>query len=336
MTRIRVLIVEPSPLLGLRLNALFGRRLERVGGPVTPSGLLAAVRDFEPNVVLVRVDGPSSELTRAVELVMSEYPVPVLLLTVGAGPRQAALALLAAGALDVISVEPQLDAAALGALEKALTLLSTVKVVKHPKGRKKRGSTRLPTLPPDGAVVAIASSLGGPRALAAVLSGLPRAFGAAVCICQHITAGFSDDLARWLAAETGHRVLEAREGMKLEAGTIYVAPSGAHFTVSPSGTARLEDGPPVGGFRPSCDVLLKSVAASFGDRAIGVVLTGMGKDGARGLKEIRLRGGRTIAQDEASSVVWGMPREAIALGAAEKVLPLTAIAAQLLAWVPAR
>lgn len=335
-TKIRVLVVEPSPLLGLRLGPLFGKKLERVGGPVTAAGLVSSVRDHEPQVVLVRVDGPSSELTRAIELTMAEYPVPMLLVAAGGGPRQAAMALLTAGALDVIQLPPELDGPALTSLEKTLALLSTVKVVKHPRGRKKRTSTRLPAIRPEVPVVAIAASLGGPKALAVVLSGLPRTFTAPICICQHITAGFTDDLARWLSAETGHQVIEAVEGGKLEPGWVYVAPSDVHFTVSPSGSARLEHGPAVGGFLPSCDVLLKSVAASFGTRAIGVVLTGMGRDGAKGLKEIRLRGGHTIAQDEATSVVWGMPKEAIALGAAEVVLPLTAIAGRLLEWVPKR
>lgn len=169
-----------------------------------------------------------------------------------------------------------------------------------------------------------------------MLSGLPRTFPAAICICQHITPGFADDLARWLSAETGHQVVEASEGERLEPGKVYVAPSDVHFTVSPTGTARLEQGAPVGGFLPSCDVLLKSVGASLGPRAIGVVLTGMGRDGARGLKEIRARGGHTVAQDEATSVVWGMPKEAIALNAAEVVLPLERVAAQLVEWVGAR
>jgi two-component system chemotaxis response regulator CheB len=335
-TKTKVLLVEPAPMLGLRLGPLFGRKLERVGGPVTAAGLVSAIRDHEPQVVLVRVDGPSSELTRAIELAMAEHPVPMLLMAAPGAPRQAAMALLAAGALDVLPLPTELDAPAVSSLEKTLVLLSTVAVVKHPRGRKKRTSSRLPAVRPTHPLVAIASSLGGPKALATVLAGVPRHFGAPICICQHITPGFSDDLARWLSAETGHKVTEALAGQLLSPGQVYVAPSDVHFTVTPAGTAHLEAGAPVGGFLPSCDVLLKSVAASFGHRAIGVVLTGMGRDGAKGLKEVRQRGGHTIAQDEASSVVWGMPKEAVALGAAEKVLALEQIAPQLVHWVPAR
>jgi len=335
-TKLAVLLVEPSPVLGARLEGLFGRKLVRVGSSVTAAGMLAAVRDHEPDVVLVRVDGPSSELTRAVELVMSEDPVPMLLLAAPGAPRQAAMALLSAGALEVLPLPSALDERAAASLEKTVALLATVAVVKHPRGRKKRTASRLPAIRPEVPVVAIAASLGGPKALAVVLSGLPRTFGAPICICQHITAGFTDDLARWLAAETGHQVAEAIDGARLEPGRVYVAPSDVHLAVTTSGTARLEQGPAVGGFLPSCDVLLKSAAIAFGPRAVGVVLTGMGRDGARGLKEIRARGGRTLAQDEATSVVWGMPKEAVALGAAQLVLPLPAIAAQLLEWVPSR
>jgi two-component system, chemotaxis family, protein-glutamate methylesterase/glutaminase len=152
-------------------------------------------------------------------------------------------------------------------------------------------------------------------------------------ICQHITAGFSDDLSRWLRAETGHDVVEAAQAMPLVPGRVFVAGSNAHLIARSDYQLEVDPSAPVGGFRPSCDVLLRSAAASFKDRAIGVVLTGMGRDGARGLKEIRSRGGHTIAQDEGSSVVFGMPGEAIALGAAEKILPLDQIGLQLERWL---
>lgn len=335
-TKIRLLLVEPSPAVGLTLLPRLSKRFERVGGQVSAAGLVPAVRDHEPHLVLLRVDGPSSELTRAVELVMAEFPVPMLLLATGAAGRQAAMALLSAGALDVFTLPSDFDDTALPTLEKALALLATVKVVKHPRGRKKRPSARLPVMRAELPLVTIAASLGGPKALAVVLSGLPRTFGAAVCICQHITSGFTHDLAHWLAVETGHRVEEAQDGHRLERATFYVAPSNVHLSVTPGPMARLERGAAVGGFLPSCDVLLKSAAAACGSNAIGVVLTGMGRDGAKGLKEIRNRGGHTIAQDEATSTVWGMPREAVALGAAEVVLPLDRIAAQLVEWVPKR
>jgi two-component system, chemotaxis family, protein-glutamate methylesterase/glutaminase len=210
--------------------------------------------------------------------------------------------------------------------------LSKVKVVKHVRGRKRKPKEPERRVT-GGQVVALAASLGGPKALARLIGALPRDFRAPTVLCQHITPGFADDLARYLAVETRHDVVEAQGGMELKAGRFYVAPSEAHLLVQADGSLTLDTGPAVGGFRPSCDVLLKSAAHAFGDRAIGVVLTGMGRDGAKGLKEIRSRGGHTIAQDQASCVVFGMPGEAIALGAAEKVLPLDQIAGQLIKWV---
>ena len=127
---------------------------------------------------------------------------------------------------------------------------------------------------------------------------------------------------------------EATHGQRLVKGEFFVAPSHVHLVVSPGGTIKLDDGPPVGGFKPSCDLMLKSAAQSFGAKAIGVVLTGMGSDGAQGLKDIRSAGGHTIAQDKETSVVFGMPGRAVALGAAEVVLPLDRIAEQLVRWVP--
>ncbi len=162
---------------------------------------------------------------------------------------------------------------------------------------------------------------------------IPPGFRAPIAVCQHISDGFTGGLASWLASETSRPVLEAEDGQWLVPGAVFVAPSRAHLLVTSDGKVRLDDGPPLAGFRPSCDALLQSAARAFERQAIGVVLTGMGRDGARGLKEIRDRGGHTIAQHESSCVVYGMPQEAVELGAAEAVLPLEQIAPALIRWV---
>ncbi len=298
--------------------------------------MLEAVRSQEPSLVMIEVDSVGTEVGKAIEAVMAERPVPMLLVALGPAQRQVALTLLASGALDVILVPLIIDPAFLHTLKRQMLLLSRVSVVAHPKGRRRRAaspSQKLMAFKPVVPVVAIASSLGGPKALAQLLGQIPPTFGASIVICQHITPGFSDDLARWLASETALTVKEGQAGVTLAKGQVVIAPAHIHLQVQPGGVLKLDDGPPVGGFKPSCDVMMKSVAASFGTRAIGVVLTGMGRDGAKGLKEIHARGGHTIAQDEESCVVFGMPKEAIALGAAEKILPLDQIAAQLLKWV---
>lgn len=333
MPRCTVLIVEQTGAVTARLEPLLGQELCRVGVSVDPSQLVEQARAQRPQLVLLEVDEASAELQRVLEQLMAEVPVPVLLIARSAAERQAAIHLLAAGALDVVEVPEKPSAQFLAGLQRQALLLSSVQVVRHPRGRRRRTISRLGVARPEHPVVAIASSLGGPRALLEVLSRLPKTFAAPVLVCQHITTGFADDLARWLAAETQRVVVEATDKVRLAPGAVYIAPSERHLVAHPSGVVRLEDTPPVGGFRPSCDVMLKSVAQAFGSRAIGVILTGMGRDGARGLKEIRARGGHTVAQDEGSCVVFGMPREAIAMGGAEVVLPLEEIAAQLARWV---
>lgn len=335
MTIPKVLLVERDDALSSRLGGAFGRDLLRCETTVAAAGMLEAVRRYEPDVVLIEVDSVGLEVGKAIESVMAEYPVPMLLMALGPAQRQVALSLLSSGALDVMQVPLIIDPAFLHTLKRQALLLSKVSVVRHPKGRRRRlnSSSRLPSVKPASPIIAIAASLGGPKALAQLLADIPPTLGASIVICQHITPGFSDDLARWLASESGLPVHEAVAGETLAKGQVIIAPAHLHLIVLAGGVLRLEDGPPVGGFKPSCDVLLKSVAAAYGNRAIGVILTGMGRDGAKGLKEIQTRGGRTIAQDEKSCVVFGMPKEAIALGAAEKILPLDQIASQLLKWV---
>lgn len=332
-----VLVVDAGGGAGRLLEPVLSDELRPVAAPIAPALALESIRRFDPNLVLVEVtetkDGGAESL-RLVERIMSDLPRPIVLVVRSTNAKHLAFGLLDAGALEVVSLTDNPDSEALRKLRKQLVLLTSVKVVRHPRGRKRRTASVLPMVRPDYPLVAVAASLGGPRALADLLGDLPQGFGAPVVICQHITPGFSDDLARWLQAETGHRVHEAAHGQRLVKGEFFVAPSHVHLIVTPGGIVKLDDGPAVGGFKPSCDLMLKSVAQSFGSKAIGVVLTGMGSDGAQGLKEVRAAGGHTIAQDKESSVVFGMPGQAVALGAAEIVLPLDHIGEQLVRWVP--
>jgi two-component system chemotaxis response regulator CheB len=239
---------------------------------------------------------------------------------------------LALGAVDVVDrpAEPGMDF--WQTVGRKLMMLAEVRVTRPMQSQLPR-NTRTSVTDAPYPLLAIASSLGGPKALSVLLRMLPKNFPAPVCICQHISDGFTEGLAQWLGSETPLKVMEANDGEVMVPGSVYIARSGTHLVVRAKGRLSLDPSPPVRGFRPSCDVLLTSAAEAFGTRTLGVILTGMGRDGARGLKEIRERGGRTIAQDRATCAVYGMPKEAVRLGAAEEVLPLEQIAPTLIQWV---
>ncbi|WNG62852.1 chemotaxis protein CheB [Archangium gephyra] len=293
------------------------------------SEALEGVQRLHPDVVVVDLSG--QDALKAIQRVMAERPVPVLALHPGVLSGAEAFQALAFGAVDVVDrpAEPGIDF--WQTVGRKLMLLAEVRV-SRPVQAQKLNVRPAPTEAPYP-LVAIASSLGGPKALSVVLKMLPKDFPAPVCICQHISHGFTEGLAQWLGSESPLKVVEATNGEEMAPGHVYIARSGSHLVVRPKGRLVLDPSPPVRGFRPSCDVLLTSAAESFGTRVLGVILTGMGRDGARGLKEIRERGGRTIAQDKASCAVYGMPKEAVRLGAAEEVLPLEQIGPTLVQWV---
>lgn len=319
-------------MLPSRAKALFASgALTQAGQGTTPARMMETVLETRPDVIVLDLsDG--EEAFGAIEAVMAERPTPILVLhRSGADPFRA----LSMGALDVADLPAQPTDAFWTELARKVGLLAQVRVVQHVRGKRNRRRAHesdVGTEPPFP-LVAIAASLGGPKALGQLLSLVPPRLAAPIVICQHISDGFTNGLANWLGAESGQAVVEAKDEELLEPGSIYVAPSRVHFKVELPGRIRLDGGPPIQGFRPSCDALLESVAHSFGKRAIGVILTGMGRDGALGLRAIRDRGGRTIAQDEATCIVYGMPREAVSLGAAQEILPLNKIAATIVRWV---
>jgi len=303
--------------------------LAPAGNVLEFSEALDGVQRLHPDVVVVDLSSPDA--LKAIERVMAERPVPVLALHPGVLSGAEAFQALAFGAVDVVDrpTEPGVDF--WQTVGRKLMLLAEVRV-SRPLQVQRPNVRPAPTEAPFP-LVAIASSLGGPKALSVVLKMLPKDFPAPVCICQHISHGFTEGLAQWLGSESPLKVVEASDGEEMAPGHVYIARSGSHLVVRSKGRLVLDPSPPVRGFKPSCDVLLTSAAESFGTRVLGVILTGMGRDGARGLKEIRERGGRTIAQDKASCAVYGMPKEAVRLGAAEEVLPLEQIGPTLIQWV---
>jgi two-component system chemotaxis response regulator CheB len=177
--------------------------------------------------------------------------------------------------------------------------------------------------------VAVGASTGGPAALQRVLSELPADFAPSVLIVQHISKGFLGGLMQWLGAACPLAVKIAEDGERLKPSTVYIAPDDRHLGVAGGARILLDDGPPIGGFRPSATFLFDSVAKGLGAASLHVILTGMGRDGVTGLEAAHAAGATIIAQDEASSVIFGMPGAAIQSGVVDRILPLEAIAAEI-------
>ena len=296
---------------------------------------------LKPSLVTMDLHMPRMDGFAATKEIMVTAPTPIVIAT---GSNQAAevataIRALNAGALAVLKKPPAPGAR--GFEEARQKLVSTVeamahvKVVRHwrlPVSPAVAGSAPSPGAPHRvvrARVVAIATSTGGPAALQGLLSALPGDFSVPILVVQHITRGFTSGLAAWLNTSCRLRVKIAEDGEPLAPQTVYVAPDDRHLGVSKSLNVALSAAAPVGGFRPSGTFLFESAARAFGPTVVAVILTGMGDDGVAGLRAARQGGGRVIAQDEESCVVFGMPGAAIAAGLVEQVLPLDKIAPRL-------
>jgi two-component system chemotaxis response regulator CheB len=328
---IRVLVADDSELFRELLARVVAsdRGFEVVA--FAPDGDAAAelARRTRPDVITMDLHMPDADGFSGIARIMAETPTPILVLTAST-TDEVGFRALSLGALDILEkpgATADLDRYA-AVLRSRLRLLAGVKVIRHLRGLRER-----PAPPPRPAgrvhLVVIGASLGGPRALATLLRGLAPGLRAPVAIVQHIADGFTEGLAAWLTSETRLDVREALDGEPLRAGRVVVAPTGRHLVVE-DGATRLSDAPPVDTFRPSVTPLFLSAAREYGPRTCGVILTGMGRDGAAGLRAIKAAGGPTLAQDEATSAVFGMPRAAIELGAVDRVLAIDDIAPALL------
>ncbi|HET6437608.1 MAG TPA: chemotaxis-specific protein-glutamate methyltransferase CheB [Anaeromyxobacter sp.] len=322
---VRVLVADDSELFRELLSGVVaGDAFELVA--VARDGAEAArlARKHRPDVITMDLNMPEADGFAGIAQIMAETPTPILVLT-GSPTEAVGFKALSLGALDILGKpRPEADLGEYGrVLRSRLRLLAGVKVIRHPRGLRERVAPAPRGAEPPELVV-MGASLGGPRALAAILRGLPASFPLPLAVVQHIADGFTEGLAAWLDQETDLSVAEAVDGAALRPGQVLLAPSGRHLVLT-RGQVHLSDAPPLETFKPSVTPLFSSAARHYGRRACGVLLTGMGRDGADGLKAIHDAGGTTLVQDQATSAVFGMPAAAIELRAADRVLPLDEI-----------
>jgi len=339
---LRVLVVDDSALMrSLIVDVIRGSREFRVvAEAATGYEAIRLVHEVDPDLVTLDLEMPDLGGLDTLGYIMSEAPRPVIILSAHAGERaEATMRALDYGAVDFVlkpAGEPRQSVEALGPqLLDALRAAAVARLANLPVRLPDRiardaGPRRAPARNRSAAtaVVAIAASTGGPRALAEIIPRLPASLPAAVLVVQHMPPGFTRSLAARLDASGEIPVEEAEAGTPIRAGRVYIAPGGFHLLVrrGPDGPILdLDEGAPVWGVRPAADPLFASVASHFGPRSIGVVLTGMGRDGAEGLRAIREVGGATLAQDAETAVVFGMPKAAAPF--AQEVLPIGEIAA---------
>jgi two-component system chemotaxis response regulator CheB len=353
--RLRVLVVEDSPTVRALLVAMLESDpdIEVVGQAADGREAVREAVRLRPDLITMDVQMPELDGLAATKEIMAEAPTPIIIVSSTVSRESVALSLDAtqAGALMVMpkplgphtgDFESQRDQ-----FVRMAKAMAQVKVVRRWSARRGRLrpllGPRPATLADPGAVlrvVTIGCSTGGPAALRRILDGLTSDFPLPIAVVQHMARGFVEGLATWLDGGGPLRVRVATDGEPLRPGWVYIAADDRHLALERDPAdprrprARLHDLPPVGGFRPAASYLFATAARAFGAGAAGVILTGMGSDGVEGLRELHGAGAPVLAQDEATSVVYGMAREAVLAGAVDEVLPLDAIAARLRELAP--
>jgi two-component system chemotaxis response regulator CheB len=360
VNRLRILVVEDSLTVRRRFCEILATdpELEVVGEAEDGKRAIELCEALRPDVITLDMVMPVMSGLNATEHIMAYMPTPILIVSASTnrGELFETYDALAAGAIDVLE-KPSVDDVD-GIWERrfvaTIKLIAKIKVITHPRARLRgdertlAGAQQDPvTLPRDPVpvlpailgdqkrarglgVLAIGTSTGGPEAIVKVLRALPRGLHVPFLLVLHIDEPFGAAFAKWLDGQTPHRVAYARDREPIDSlrGAVVMAPPGQHLTVGHR-RLHLNTEPPRHSCRPSVDVLFESLAADCGADVLACLLTGMGRDGAAGLLAIRQAGGCTLAQDESTSVVYGMPREAVSLGAAQMILPLDQIGARI-------
>ncbi len=331
---VKVLVVDDSASVRMLLQALLASDpgIEVIGTAADGEEAVEAAARLKPDVITMDIYMPRMNGLIATRLIMESHPVPIVVVSGNLDAEEVAstFRVMEAGAVTALArpngpghPDHEREAAA---FIRTVKLMAEVKVVRRTPRRDRPDAITPPpqraAVPARVNAVAIGASTGGPLAIQAILAGLGKNFPAPVLIVQHMALGFIKRFTEWLNLTSAIPVHIATHGERILPGHAYVAPDGSHMLVTADGTAiALKDSPPENGLRPSVSALFRSVTLAFGPRSVGVLLTGMGSDGARELKLLRETGAVTIAQDLKSSVIHGMPGEAIKLEAATYTLP---------------
>ena len=358
MPRIRVLVVDDAVVMRRMISEVLSAdpELEVVGTAANGKIALQKISQVNPDVITLDVEMPEMDGLQTVRELRKTYPkLPVLMFSTvtmkGAG---ATLDALAAGATDYITKPANVGNVTEGLARLKAELIPKIKLhCRHilpqsaavlPLPSRVAGVAGIKLAPPMGAgvppdVFVIGCSTGGPNALADLFSKITAPLSVPGLIVQHMPPLFTKMLAERLGKNSPNRFFEGEEGQLVEPGSVYIAPGGRHMEVVRDGARvriHLQDNPAENSCRPAVDVLFRSIAAVYGSATLALIMTGMGQDGLRGCELIRERGGRILTQDEATSVVWGMPGYIAHAGLADKVLPLPEIAAEVLRRLPVR
>lgn len=352
MARIRVLVVDDSAFMRKMIADIINSspELEVIAKARNGKDAISKIKELQPDVVTMDIEMPEMDGLTALKKIMQENPVPVIMLSslTSQGAEQT-LRALQLGAVDFIAkpsgqISLDIEQVSADIIKKVKTVAGTKLNIMNLNSSAKipipRKSPAARIVKPGGILnklVLIGTSTGGPKALYQVIPSLPAEIDAAVLVVQHMPSGFTLSLANRLDSLSEVRVKEAEQGEKVLAGCVYIAPGDYHMMLSVQGrdTAQelcihLDRSAPRGGLRPAVDVLLESAAEKFWGRMFCVIMTGMGSDGAEGIKKLKERGARIIAEDPSTCIVYGMPRAAVETGLVDKIVPLPDISEEIL------
>jgi two-component system chemotaxis response regulator CheB len=344
--RLRVLVADDSPVARRLIVHILSSdpRLRVIAEAANGDEAVELATSHRPDVIVMDIVMPSTDGLEATRRIMEVLPTPIVLVSAvhDATDLNMSFQALQAGALTLVAKPSGPEASTFlqdtAALTVTVKLMADVKLIRRrPAGRSDSESAVTRPVAAAGSrtqpveIAANAASTGGPAALATILSGLPASVPVPIVVVQHITPGFHEGLVEWLDSSSPVPVRLARGREPLRGGEVLVAPPDVHLGVTRGGRVALSYDGPIGGHRPSATHLFETVADAYGASAVGAILTGMGVDGTAGLRLLKDAGGLVLAQDEATSVVYGMPRKAASLGIVDQILPVDRIAGALIA-----